>query len=339
MIGEVVVLGRWSGAVRACLVLAIILALVAGGCGGDSSDGAQAPAADTTPVSVTSCGRTVTSPTTPRRVVATAVGLTDTLYALGVGDRLIGVGSTDYAKPAPRYAAAFEKLPSLGKDGTGAKELVLSKRPDLVFAEDSDYPFDGKSGRATVAQLESAGAAVYVSAGGCKGARGPLSNVYTDVERLGKLLRVSDKADALVAVMRRRVSDAKALLRGRQEKVAILGTGEGNVDLYAIGPRYTQGAMLTELGQTNVFGDFTDSYTKINPEEVVKRDPDAIFMGSDGSTATEQANLEYARTKFKNTAAARDGRVFLVEDAGGTPGSTRQIDQIVQMAQDLSRNG
>jgi iron complex transport system substrate-binding protein len=336
MIGNAVVLGRWSVAMRAC---AVVLALVASGCGGDSSNGAKAPAADTTPVSVTSCGRTVTSPTTPRKVVATAVGLTDTLYALGAGDRLIGVGSTDYAKPSPKYAAAFAKVPSLGKDGTGAKELVLSKQPDLVFAENGDYPFDGKSGRAMIAQLESAGAVVYVSAGGCKGAQGPLSTVYTDVESLGKLLRVSDTADAVVADLRKRVSDAKAALRGRRAKVAILGTGEGNVDLYAIGPKYTQGAMLTELGQTNVFADFENSFTKINPEEVVKRDPDAIFMGSGGSTATEQANLRYARTKFKNTTAVKDGRVFLVEDAGGTPGSTRQIDQIVRMAQDLARDG
>lgn len=338
MIGRGSLLGK-TNAGRAWLTAFIgVIALGSSGCGSDdSSDSStKAPAADTTPVTVQSCGRAVTSARIPMKIVTTSVGLTDTIYALGVGDRLIGVGSTDFAKPSPKYAADYAKAPKLGKMNTGAKELVLSKQPDLVYAEDKAYPFDAKSGLATIGELESAGAAVYTSAGGCDGAQGPLSKVYTDVENLGKLLRVSDKAQALVADMRKRVADAKALLQGKRLKVAILGTGEGNVDLFAISPKYTQGAMLTELGQTNVFADVKDSFTKINPEAVVKRNPDAIFMGSGGSTATEQRNLEYVRTKFKNTTAVKESRVFLVEDAGGTPGSARQIDQVVQMAQDLA---
>lgn len=330
--------GSSSRTVRASVVaLAAMLAVAGSGYGAGSSQRARS-AATSTFVSLSDCGRRVTSPRTPRRVVVTAVGLTDTVFALGVGDRLVGVGSTDYAKPAPKYARAYGKVPKLGKTGTGAKEVVLAKQPDLVFAEDRSYPFDAKSGRATIAQLVSAGAAVYVSAGGCNGAAGPLSKVYADVTNLGKLLRVPRAASRLVASLRARVSSARRRLRGTRMKVAILGTGEGNADLYAIGPKYTQGAMLTELGQTNVFGDLKDSFTKINPEEVVERDPDAIFMGSGGASATERRNLTYARTKFRNTTAVKKGRVFIVEDAGGTPGSTRQIDQIVQMAGDLSRS-
>ena len=323
---------------RVCLaVVATALAAAAAGCGDDdAAPSSNAAAVDATPVTVRSCGSPVTSENVPQRVVATAVGLTDTLYALGAGDRLIGVGSTDYAKPSPKYAAALAKVQSLGKTGTGAKELVLSKEPDLVYAEDKAYPFDAKSGRATIAELHAAGAAVYVSAQGCDGAKGPLAGVYSDVENLGALLRVPDKTDALVANLRKRVADAKGLLAGRRMKVAILGTGEGNTDLYAIGPAYTQGAMLTALGQVNAFDDFKPSFTKINPEEVVERNPDAIFMGSGGSRATERRNLGYAREKFKNTTAVRKGRVYVVEDAGGTPGSVRQIDEVVHMARDLA---
>ncbi|MGH2943807.1 MAG: ABC transporter substrate-binding protein [Solirubrobacteraceae bacterium] len=320
-----------------CLaIVAGALALAAAGCGDDESPAAKAGATDTSPATVRSCGSPVTAEDVPRRVVATAVGLTDTLYALGVGNRLIGVGSTDYATPSPTYAAEFSKVASLGKTGTGAKELVLSKEPDLVYAEDGAYPFDAKSGRATIAELDAAGAAVYVSAQGCDGAQGPLAGVYSDVENLGALLRVPDRARALVAQLRKRVADAKGLLAGRRMRVAILGTGEGNTDLYAIGPAYTQGAMLTELGQVNAFGDLKPNFTKINPEEVVRRNPEAIFMGSGGSSATERRNLAYAREKFKNTTAVREGRVHLVEDAGGTPGSVRQVDQVVQMARDLA---
>jgi ABC-type Fe3+-hydroxamate transport system substrate-binding protein len=94
--------------------------------------------------------------------------------------------------------------------------------------------------------------------------------------------------------------------------------------------------MLTELGQVNAFGDFKPSFTKISPEEVVTRNPDAIFMGSGGNSTTERRNLSYARETFKNTTAVRKERVYVVQDAGGTPGSVRQIDQVVQMARDLA---
>lgn len=340
MIVRVSGVGRSRGVLRAGIgMLTLVLALATSGCRDDSPDSANAPAATTAPATVDSCGRAVTSAKSPEKLVVTAVGLTDTLFALGAGDRLIAVGSTDYAKPSPKYAEAFKRVPSLGKTNTGAKELVLSKQPDLVFAEDKAYPFDAKSGLATVAELESAGAAVYVSAQGCDGAQGPLAKLYTDVKNLGTLLRESDEAEALVTDMRKRVADAKSLLQGKQLKVAILGTSEGNADLFAIGPKYTQGTMITELGQTNVFVDVKDSFTKINPEEVVKRNPDVIFFGSGGSSTAEQRNLAYGRSKFKNTNAVKNGRVFIVEDAGGTPGSARQIDQIVRMAQDLARAG
>jgi iron complex transport system substrate-binding protein len=219
---------RSAGVARVLLaVVAGAVAVAAAGCAGNHpSSASKAAAADTSPVRVRSCGRPVMSEGVPKQVVATAVGLTDTLYALGVGDRLIGVGSTDYAKPSPQYAAAFSKVPSLGKTGTGAKELVLSKQPDLVYAEDKTYPFDAKSGRATIAELEAAGAAVYVSAQGCDEAQGLLAGVYSDVENLGALLRVSDNSDALVTDLRKRVADVKGLLAGRRMKVAILGTGE-----------------------------------------------------------------------------------------------------------------
>lgn len=261
--------------------------------------------------------------------MATAVGLTDTLFALGVQDRLVGVGSTDYANPLARYAEAYARVPSLGKTSTGAKEVVLSKQPDLVFAAERSYSFDAKSGLATIAELENAGAAVYVSAGGCDGERGPLSTVYTDVENIAKLLRVPERGRALVAELRERVAEAKALLQGRRMKVAIVNT-EATGDLFASNPDYTIGGMVAALGQANAFADFRDTYTPINPEEVVRRNPDAILMGPG------RAEIDYARTKFKNTNAVRDGRVFNVDGAGGNPGSIRQIDQLVQIARDLS---
>jgi iron complex transport system substrate-binding protein len=340
MIGNGSLLGKKANGGRAWLVAALmgVLALVASGCGSDDSQTTKASSSDTTPVTVRSCGRAVTSPQPPKRIVATAVGLTDTLYALGVGDRLVGVGSTGYAKPLPKYADAYSKVPSLGKTNTGAKELMLSKQPDLVVAEDKSYPFEAKDGLATMAELEAAGAAVYVSVGGCDGAQGPLSNVYTDVENLGKLLRVSDKADALVADLRKRVADAEELLQDQRLKVALIGGGVGDTDLYASGPTYTVGAMLTTLGQTNIFAD-QDTYTKINPEEVIKRNPDVILMDSGGGPNDDRDNLTYARDKFKNTTAVKTARVFNVDGAGGNPGSIRQIDQLVQIARDLSGKG
>lgn len=332
-------ISRWRRVAPAALLTVVTLTACGGGTATSPPEEGTAPAAAGYPVNVQSCGRQVTVNAPPQRIVTTAVGLTDTLFELGVGDRIVGVGSTSFQQPLPEFAADYAKITKLGDVSVGPKELVLAAGPDLVYSEDSSYPFDGTQGLATVGQLEAAGAAVYVSANGCDGATGPIENIYTDVENLGMLLSVEDKAAALVAELRGRVDGAVASAKTQQLRVAILGFGEGGVGLFAIGPRYTQGFMLDALGQQNVFGELEKDFIMVNPEAVIERNPQVIFIGTDGTQATTESKLAFARDVFGNTDAGRNNRIYPLDDAGGAPGSTRAVDQIVQMAADLAGTG
>ncbi|MGE3288919.1 MAG: ABC transporter substrate-binding protein [Pseudonocardia sp.] len=297
------------------------------------------PGAAGFPVTVTSCGREVTFDAPPQRIVTTAVGLTDTVFQLGAGDRMVGVGSTAYQQPLPAFAAQVAAIPALGETDTGKKEQVLATAPQLVFAEDSTYPFDPSSGLATVDQLTQAGAGVYISANGCGGANGPVENIYVDVQNLGRILGVQQAADGLVGQLRARVDAAVASMRGTTARVAVLGAGEGDVGLYAIGPRYTQGHMLTTLGLENVFADTPDDFVQVNPEAVIARNPEVIFIGTDGKPATTESKLTFARSVFAHTDAGRSGRIYPLDDAGGQPGSTRGVTQVEQIARDVLAPG
>jgi iron complex transport system substrate-binding protein len=323
--------GRWWSAAA----VAGLLGLTVAACGENvsSSSSGAATEAGTEPVAVQSCGRSITSSSAPQRIVAGNGASASTFFALGVGDRLVGVGGT--SSPAPsEFAEKLAMVPPLGDNSTGPKELVLSKQPDLVFGS-GEYYFDATSGQASVEELTRSGIAAYISNQGCPDPDGSLSNLYVDIENLGKLLRIPDKANALISDLRERVTRAKDSLEGKVFTVAILAPGVSlSAGTYAIGPKYTEGAMLTALGQTNVYSDLTQNYVKIGLEDVTQRNPDVIFLDQDDPKA-----LDEARDQFQNTPAAKNGRIFLLPySIYGGPGSVMQIDRLEQIAQMLAGN-
>src|SRR5215212_10182475 len=67
----------------------------------------------------------------PQRVVSLAPSVTETLFALGLGNRLVGV--TNYCD----YPAEALKLPKIGGFMNPSLETIVSKRPDLVIGVSS----------------------------------------------------------------------------------------------------------------------------------------------------------------------------------------------------------
>src|SRR5262249_58558242 len=75
-------------------------------------------------------GRTVTVSRPPRRIVSLAPGITETLFAVGAGPRLVAVTTTD------TYPPEVKRLPTVGgfAPETISLETLLAQKPDLVIA-------------------------------------------------------------------------------------------------------------------------------------------------------------------------------------------------------------
>ncbi len=236
-------------------------------------------------------GRRVRIPDHAARIVSLAPSITETMFVLGDGDRLVGV--TDYCDYPPEATLK----PRVGGISTPSFEAILALRPDLVLATaESNYAEH-------VQRLVSLGLAVYVIR--------PVDfeTVLESIERIGGVLSRDVAARARVASMRR---DAEAIAR------AVAGSPRPRV-LYVVWPNPLiapgGGTLISELiqraGGESVTGAEPLPYPRLSLETVVERRPDRIIVGRHGQGTVEELLRGWGR--LGSVSALRDGRVFAVD--------------------------
>lgn len=201
-----------------------MLALAAAACGGSASSsstpaappGSTAAPANTVsyPLTVTSCGKQVTIPHAPKRVVVDDTAVAEILFALGVGDRIVAqFMDTNLVDALPQYKDQDAKIPSLGgprrSQHAPSKEALLAAQPDLVIPS---FPrsIDTENTIST-SDLSAIGAVAVVLSYGCPNASGSLKidDQLNDVLLLGEVFGARDKAKNLVDGMRTQLADVQ----------------------------------------------------------------------------------------------------------------------------------
>jgi iron complex transport system substrate-binding protein len=199
-------------------------------------------------------GVVVRLPAPPKRIVSLLPSLTESVCALGACGRLVG---TDRFSNWP---ASVEALPKLGGVEDAQIERIAALKPDVVLVE--------VSARVT-SRLESLGVPVIVLN----------ARTRADVERtlalLGRMLNATAQADRLWAAIERDIQAAAArvppALRGKRVYFEVDSAP------YAAGPGSFIGEILAQLGMANVVPPELGSFPKLNPEFVVKSQPDVII--------------------------------------------------------------
>lgn len=281
--------------VKLSLALALVLSLVMGGLAGCSSsrDDASSTKAEGTsaawPMTVTDdAGRKVEVKTQPQRIVSLAPANTEILYALGLGEKVVGVTTyCDY----PAEAAEVEKIGDFAGPNI---EAVTAVAPDLVLAT-SGVQAD------QVGALEALGATVLVI--------DPMTvdAVYKDMALIGKVAGVEDVATELVAGMK---ADIKAVQEAiGDEKPVTTFVEVGQDPLYTVG----KGTLIDELvalaGGTNVVGE--EGYVAYSSEQVISADP-SVYLATKGSGSSPGSIS--ARAGFDGMQSVKDGHIVILDD-------------------------
>lgn len=264
----------------------------------------------------------------PNRIVSTSPSITETLFALGLGPRVVGVSS--YC----RYPAEVEKLPRVGSFLKPDAEAIARLRPDLVIVH---------AGPHTVPQqLATLGITVTTVD------RGTLAGVYSSIRTIGAAAGVRERGDALVATIQRRLEAVRTAARSRPQRRVLLVVGRqpGTLtDLIAVGPGSFLHNLIDAAGGVNVLGDpKLPEYPHVSMETVIRLAPDVIVDAGDmGDTVEEhrrrQAATERLWRQQINVKAARDGDVHAVtSDAFVVPGP-RVIEAVETMARWLDAVG
>ncbi len=217
----------------------------------------------------------------PQRVVSLLPSLTETICALGHCHKLVGVDRYS------NWPQTVSRLPQVGGGLDPNIEAIVALRPDVVVMASSSRSRE---------RLQSLGVRVLALE----------PKTHADVQRvIGKLGVLMQEPDAqrLWRTIDAGVSAAAQSLPAavRSQRVYF----EVNRAPYAAGPSSFMGETLTRLGAQNIIDAKLGPFPKINPELVVRANPDVIMVGD-----TEGASLAQ-RPGWRGIAAIRTQSVCL----------------------------
>ncbi|MEU7989485.1 ABC transporter substrate-binding protein [Streptosporangium canum] len=293
------------------------------------------------PVTVENCGRKLTFDKPPAKVVTGYQPALETLLALGLQDRI--AGRTNFSESAflPGQKEHYDKIPEISPTiMLPQKEIMLTQGADFVL-DNSSAGFDAAGGYATVEELGTAGAPVYLLGGWCspeKQLEFKIDQTFTDLRNLGAIFGVPDRADKLITELRGALDDAARRVAGRP-KVRVLATDGGKGPVNAYGGAGLTDQMVALAGGENVLGDVKADYTEVNAEKIAATDPQALLVTEYATlmgkqTPTAPAKAEDAFSIAKNSAAAKDRRYLALPAAAQHPGY-RNILAVVEIARFL----
>jgi iron complex transport system substrate-binding protein len=202
-------------------------------------------------------GREVEISEEPMTVVTLAPSMTEFVYALGLGDRL--VGRTDYCN----FPAEVLEVESIGSLREPNLESIIALDPDLVI-------MSTHASEETVALFEEADIPVVVLI-----AQESFDGVYEIFTQMGALFNVSDEADDLVTEMKSEVEAVQNLVKDVESKSVyyVVGFGEYG-DYTATGDTFIH-EMLEMAGGINIASDGEGwSY---NLESLMDKDPEYVI--------------------------------------------------------------
>jgi iron complex transport system substrate-binding protein len=255
-------------------------------------------------------GRTVNIPDHPHRLVSLAPSVTETLFALGLGNRL--VGDTDYCD----YPPQAKLLEHVGGTQNPSLEKIVALKPDLVLGTN-------EANRREIAdQLDRLGIPLYgVTAH-------TLDDTIRSLEDLGHALDWDGPTQKLVTNLRARVAAVDHQVQGKpQPKVLFVVWYR---PLIAAGKGTFISDVVRRAGGASISDDMPAEWPRMSLEGVLSRAPDVILMPR---TEAFAPNLdEFQKLPgWRDLAAVKKGHIYFISESIMHP-SPRLIDALEEVA-------
>jgi len=223
----------------------------------------------------------------PKSVVSLAPSVTETLFALGLGDRLVGV--TNYCDYPPEAL----KVPKIGDFISPNIEAIMAKRPDLVIG------VSGATDLQKTKELERLGLkVVLVSAAN-------LNEITNSMKSIAGLLGNEAAGKRLVMKINAQVSEVKKRVEPAPRRPVLLLVGIR--PLIAVGGKNFIDELITLAGGTNIAGYAGQPWLNLPDEYVVAKAPQVIIEAGMGS---EREASSKRWEDLKSIPAVRQGRIY-----------------------------
>jgi iron complex transport system substrate-binding protein len=234
-------------------------------------------------------GATVRLVQAARRIVSLAPHMTETLFAAGAGERLVGV--VEYSD----YPEAAKKIPSVGGYSRFDLEAVVALKPDLIVA--------WQSGNATphLDKLRALGFPLYISQ------PNRIEDIASEIERLGVLAGTRALASGVARQFRERLAGLQKRYASRPVVRTFYQVWKQ--PLTTIGGKQIISDVLRLCGGENVFARLETMAPTVNVEAVIAANPEAIIAS--GMDASRPEWLDDWKRWTSITAVARDNLFFV----------------------------
>ncbi|MDI4648129.1 ABC transporter substrate-binding protein [Cohnella hashimotonis] len=247
----------------------------------------------------------------PERVVANTQPVAELLIKLGLGDKLVGVAALNGASDPEVSAEEFKKVPVLAQ-GYVSKEPVVGTNPDLVIGRAGLFA-DADWGNGSVDSLNGLGIHTYVNNASLQGAT--LDSLYRDIEEIGKIFDVQDKAAAHIAKLKARADALKTKYEGETaQKFAIVNdTGDGTLSVDSGSHDSFQHDALSLIKLNNAFHD-VDGY-EVSIEQLVAEKPDVLLLSYYTGAQDPESTLKaaYANPALQDIPAIKNKRIYVID--------------------------
>jgi len=237
-------------------------------------------------------GRAVSINEIPERIVSHVPPITEIVFALGLGDKVVGV--SDYCD----YPGEAKLKPSVGNYYNPSIENIVALNPDLVLT-------DGHS--ESIKQLDSLGITYLVID------PKDIDGIFHDIELLGKVTGVEGRAEKLIKDMRERVAQVMARVKDapRPKVFYIIDATDLN-NPWTAGPGSFVDSLIAMAGGQNIV-QAQGAWLQYNVEQVVSSDPEIIILPAEHGTAFTSPEVLREHPAWREISAVKLNKIYIIE--------------------------
>ena len=232
-----------------------------------------------------------------QRVISTSPAITEILFAIGAGDRVVGV--TDFCN-YPKQAC---RLPSIGGPLNPSTETWITLKPDLIIIQEDSEVIQKN---AKIFEIPSLTVSVN-----------NLNNILNSIQIIADSLHMPQAGHQLAIKIKTKIEDYRTHLKKikpRQVLMLLSDTNDPSRDLYAVGRDTFLNELLTIAGGENVLPDTMARYPKVSKEYIIAKSPEIIIEVGPKSNLSKEETLARKKTwgKFSTLRAVKDDKLYFI---------------------------
>ena len=242
-------------------------------------------------------GMSIETYASSQRVISTSPAITEILFAIGAGDRVVGV--TDYCN-YPKNAC---RLPSIGGPLNPSTEKWIALKPDLIILQDDSVVLNKHAKVFKIPTLE-----VSVN---------NLENILTSIQVIADAMQIPKAGKQLVDKITTQIDNYRTSIgktKARHVLMLLSDTNDPSRDLYAVGRNTFLNELLSIAGGENILPDTMATYPKISKEFIIAKSPEIIIeIGPTANLSSEGIlNRKKAWTIYPTIRAVKNDRLYFV---------------------------